>query len=362
METVGVDLEDRSYQIKIGEDILQNLGDYLTELEIGSKVLIITNPLVDSLYGQEVEQAISKAGFEVEKALIPDGEEYKSLATARDLYDQAVESGLDRSSTIVALGGGVVGDIAGFIAASFMRGINFVQVPTTVLAQVDSSVGGKVAVNHPQGKNLIGDFYQPQLVVADKKVLHTLEERELKAGLGEVVKYGVIWDEDFFSFLEQNKTDILNLERTALIHLIKRSCQIKAKVVAQDEREEGLRAILNYGHTVGHALEAVTNYQRYRHGEAIAIGMIAAAKLAGKLDLLDKSAVERHRKLLKDFGLPVSYQEISKDRIIKAMAKDKKVQNGVVRFILANQIGEVSITSDIADIKLRETLTELGGR
>ncbi|GAB6099048.1 3-dehydroquinate synthase [Halanaerocella petrolearia] len=361
METVEVDLGARSYEIKIGEDILPQLGNYLQELDIGSKVLIISNSLVDSLYGSEVEEAIREAGFKVEKALIPDGEEYKSLDTAQDLYDQAVETGLDRTSTIVALGGGVVGDIAGFIAASFMRGINFVQVPTTVLAQVDSSVGGKVAVNHPQGKNLIGDFYQPKLVVADKKVLSTLEERELKAGLAEVIKYGVIWDQDFFDFLAKNKNKILDLETESIVKMVKRSCEIKAAVVAEDETEEGLRAILNYGHTIGHALESVTDYKRYRHGEAVAIGMVAAAKLGYKLDLLDKADLKEQQDLVAGFELPITYKGLDNDKIIKALSKDKKVKNGVVRFILATEIGEVTITSDVPETKIRDTLEELGG-
>ncbi|MBM7555211.1 3-dehydroquinate synthase [Halanaerobacter jeridensis] len=361
MEKLRVDLGERSYDIKIGEDILANLGQYLSELEIGKKVLIISNPLVDSLYGAEVEKAISEAGFEVEKALIPDGEKYKSLDTAKDLYDEAVAAGLDRTSSIVALGGGVVGDIAGFIAASFMRGINFIQVPTTVLAQVDSSVGGKVAVNHPQGKNLIGDFYQPQLVVADKKVLHTLEERELKAGLAEVIKYGFIWDEEFFSFLKDKREEVMNLDTQAVIKAIKTSCAIKAEVVEEDETEQGLRAILNYGHTIGHALEAVTNYDCYRHGEAVAIGMVAAARIAHKLDMLTVKEVKEHEELISDFGLPIRFEGVDHDQIINALTKDKKVEDGVIRFILAEKIGKVKILSDIPEAIIREVLAEIGG-
>ena len=361
MEEVRVDLGERSYDIKIGEDILGNLGDYLSQLEIGNKVLIISNTLVDSLYGAEVEEAIAEAGFNVEKALIPDGEKYKSLATAKDLYDAAVEAELDRTSSIVALGGGVVGDIAGFIAASFMRGINFIQVPTTILAQVDSSVGGKVAVNHQQGKNLIGHFYQPKLVVADKKVLHTLEDRELKAGLAEVIKYGVIWDQDFFSFLKNKQAEIMELSTAEIIKAVKISCQIKAKVVEKDEREEGLRAILNYGHTIGHALEAVTNYEQYRHGEAVAIGMAAAARIAHKLEMITAQEVEAQEDLIASFGLPIRFESLDNDQIIKALTKDKKVKNGVIRFILADQIGEVRILSDISEKIIKEVLEELGG-
>ena len=362
MEELTVDLGERSYDIKIGEDILVNLGQYLSQLEIGSKVLIISNPLVDSLYGTEVETAISEAGFEVKKALIPDGEKYKSLDTARDLYDAAVEAELDRTSSILALGGGVVGDIAGFIAASFMRGINFIQVPTTVLAQVDSSVGGKVAVNHPQGKNLIGDFYQPQLVVADKKVLHTLEERELKAGLAEVIKYGVIWEQDFFDFLVDKKKEIMDLATEEIIRAVKTSCQIKAEVVEEDETEQGLRAILNYGHTIGHALEAVTNYDYYRHGEAIAIGMAAAARIAYKLDMITKEEVKAQEELISSFGLPIRFSDLDHEEILAALTKDKKVEDGVIKFILAERIGQVKILADIPQEIIREVLAEIGGK
>ena len=361
MEELRVDLGERSYDIKIGEDILANLGEYMSDLDIGKKVLIISNPLVDSLYGEEVERAISKAGFKVEKALIPDGEKYKSLETAKDLYDEAVEAGLDRTSSIVALGGGVVGDIAGFIAASFMRGINFIQVPTTVLAQVDSSVGGKVAVNHPQGKNLIGDFYQPQLVVADKKVLHTLEERELKAGLAEVIKYGVIWEQEFFSFLKDKQGEIMELQTEPIIKAVKTSCQIKAEVVEEDETEQGLRAILNYGHTIGHALEAVTNYDYYRHGEAVAIGMAAAARIASKLDMITDQEVRAQEGLISDFGLPIRFEDLDHEEIMQALTKDKKVEDGVIKFILAERIGSVKILADIPEEIIREVLVEIGG-
>ena len=354
-----IDLGERSYEIKIGAGILANLGTYMQELEIGSKVLIITNPLVDSLYGEKVETAIAEAGFEVNKAVIPDGEQYKSLPTAKDLYDHAVRANLDRTSSIVALGGGVVGDIAGFIAASFMRGINFIQVPTTILAQVDSSVGGKVAVNHPHGKNLIGDFYQPKLVVADPEVLTTLEERELKAGLAEVIKHGLIRDREFFNFLAEYNQEILALEPEPVIKAIKRSCEIKADVVNEDEYEEGIRAILNYGHTIGHALEAVTEYQYYRHGEAVAVGMVAAAKLAHKLGYLSSQEVTKHQKVLASFGLPTAYSGLDIEEIISKLKQDKKVQDGVVRFILLEAIGEVFITSEVPEEIVREVLKEM---
>ncbi|WP_408954665.1 3-dehydroquinate synthase [Natroniella sp. ANB-PHB2] len=359
MEEVKVDLGTRSYQIKVGKNLLKNIGTYLTELEIGSKVLIITNELVDSLYGQKVKDSLKEVGFTVEVAKIGDGEEYKSLETAQQLYDEVVTAGLDRTSSILALGGGVVGDIAGFIAATYMRGINFIQVPTTLLAQVDSSVGGKVAVNHSAGKNLIGAFYQPKLVVADINVLSTLEERELKAGLAEVIKYGVIWDEEFFTFLERNYREVLALKAQPLQHLIKLSCQIKSAIVAQDETERGLRAILNYGHTIGHALEAVTNYKIYRHGEGVAIGMVGAAKLANRIGWIDESDVIRQQRLIKNFGLPTYFDQWSADEIYQALTKDKKVQDGVIRFILAKEVGEVEIIANLEEGLIKEVIQEI---
>ncbi len=361
MEKVRVDLGARSYDILIGNQILSTVGEQLEKLDIGSKILIISNDLVYGLYGEEVRRSLVTSGFKVEVAKIPDGEQYKSLETAKGLYDSAVEFELDRESSILALGGGVVGDIAGFIAATFMRGINFIQVPTTVLAQVDSSVGGKVAVNHPQGKNLIGDFYQPKLVIADSNVLSTLEDRELKAGISEIIKYGVIWDEEFFAFLEANYEDVLNLEPVAIHKAIKRSCQIKAKVVAEDETEQGLRAILNYGHTVGHAIEAVTDYNQYRHGEAIAIGMVAAACLAEKMELLATEAKVRQKNLIANFSLPTSCSSLKVSDLISAMSKDKKAKEGDIYFILAKAIGDVFITADVEPKQLEEALIEVGG-
>ncbi|WP_027340117.1 3-dehydroquinate synthase [Halonatronum saccharophilum] len=360
MEEVRINLGERSYDIKIGEGILDRIGEYLKDLDLGPKVLLISNDLVYSLYGERAKNSIEDGGFSVKVAKIGDGEKYKSLDTAKDLYDKAVDFGLDRSSTVVALGGGVVGDIGGFIAATYMRGINFVQIPTTVLSQVDSSVGGKVAVNHPLGKNLIGNFYQPKLVVADIEVLETLEKRELKAGLAEVIKYGVIWDEQFFDFLIDNKSEIFNLDTKALIHLIKKSCQIKAQVVSKDEREEGLRAILNYGHTIGHAIEAVSNYKKYVHGEGVSIGMVGAAKIAFREGLLSEEDLIKQENILKSYGLPTSYDDLKVEAIIRALKKDKKVKSGELRFILAKKVGEVVITSDVNTNNIKEVVNELG--
>ena len=361
MEVVEVDLGERSYDIKIGAGVLGKAGSFLQELDIDSKILVITDSRVDELYSAELTASLEEAGFDVHKAVIDQGEEQKTLSTARELYDQAVEANLDRNSSIVALGGGVVGDIAGFIAATFMRGINFIQIPTTLLAQVDSSVGGKVAVNHSQGKNLIGNFYQPRLVLADPKVLATLEEREFKAGLAEVIKHGFIRDRDYFDFLVKEAEAILELEEEAIVRAVKRSCEIKAAVVAEDEREEGLRAILNYGHTIGHALEAATNYQVYRHGEAVAVGMVAAAEISHKLGYLSSKEVSEHRKVLNEFGLPISYRNLEASEIIPKLKQDKKVKAGKVRFILAKEIGDVFISSEVSEettLKVVEKLKE----
>jgi 3-dehydroquinate synthase len=305
------------------------------------------------LYGDVVSDSLRKAGFDAPVILIPDGEEYKEPLWSYYLYGELLKQGLDRASALVALGGGVIGDITGFVASTYMRGISFVQAPTTLLAQVDSSVGGKTGVNHPLGKNMIGTFYQPRLVLADVGTLETLPQRELLAGMAEVIKYGVIWDESLLSFLEENREKVLNLDRPAVEHIIRRSCEIKAEVVSRDEREEGLRAILNYGHTIGHALETATGYTAYLHGEAVAIGMYVEARLSSRLGLADKREVERIRSLIKAYGLPVEMPSgMETERILSAMRLDKKAVAGELRFILPEEIGKVRIerVSDTARI------------
>lgn len=361
VKTVTVNLGVKSYPIYIGENILHEIGVYVKGLGVGPKVMVVTNPTVHSLYGQVVIDSLTDAGFEVFLGEVPDGEKYKSMDSAQHLYDIAFESNLDRSSAIIALGGGVIGDLAGFVASTYMRGIPFIQVPTTLLAQVDSSVGGKVAVNHPKGKNIIGAFYQPRMVFADIKTLSTLAEREFKAGMAEVIKYGVIWDSDFFDYLEKHYTDIRNLNSESVSHIVEKSCSIKAHVVEQDETEESIRAILNYGHTFGHALEALTNYKNYVHGEAVAIGMVIAADVSlglGKLDSADRDRIET---LVSTYGLPVKYPEINIDDIIESMGHDKKVKAGKVRYILPDKIGRVSIVTDIPHQTLIEALTHRCG-
>ncbi|HEY5593969.1 MAG TPA: 3-dehydroquinate synthase [Nitrospiria bacterium] len=340
---IRLDLGDRSYSIEIGSRILPKIGGRLVSLGIKGKVAVVTNPRVRRLYGSIVSRSLRKAGFVVIPITLPDGERFKNLASVSRVYDELVHKSFERSSTVLALGGGVIGDLAGFAAATFMRGIGFVQVPTTLAAQVDASIGGKTGVDHPQGKNLIGAFYQPKWVFIDPEVLSTLSRREFVSGLAEVIKYGVIRDEAFFSYLEDNMDKILNQGEAALTHAIRRSSAIKAEVVQKDEREGGLRKILNYGHTFGHALETITNYRTYLHGEAVSIGMAFAAQLSVRLGLSDASTARRQIELLKRAGLPVALPKIRTADILKAMTLDKKVADGRIHFVLAERIGRVAV-------------------
>ncbi len=289
--------------------------------------------------------------------IVPDGEEYKVLLWVNFIYGELLQHKLDRASALIALGGGVIGDIAGFAASTYMRGISFIQAPTTLLAQVDSSVGGKTGVNHPLGKNMIGTFYQPRLVWTDVNTLKTLPKKEFLAGMAEVIKYGVIWDEDLFRFLEDNREKIHNLERDALEYIIRRSCEIKAEVVSRDERESGLRAILNYGHTIGHALETVTGYTTFLHGEAVAIGMHLEARLSLLSGLISDAEVKRIHSLIKAYDLPVEIPpHIDMNKIISSMQLDKKVVAGELKFILPEKIGSVSIKGVVDRARIVESI------
>lgn len=349
MNTIRVGLGDRSYDITIGSGILSRLGRSLSAFKFSGRVAVISNPTIHRLYGEAVENSLNEAGFGVKGILIPDGEEYKDLLWVYYVHGELLKHRLDRSSAIIALGGGVIGDIAGFVASTYMRGIPFVQIPTTLLAQVDSSVGGKTGVNHPLGKNMIGTFYQPRLVWTDVGTLRTLPEREVCAGMAEVIKYGVIRDAELFEFLENNRDKILNLDAEALGFIIKRSCEIKADVVSKDEKETGLRAILNYGHTIGHAIETVTGYTQYLHGEAVAIGMALEVRLAVLLGLLKHESAERIKSLIASYGLPVKMPSgIDNNKIFSSMQLDKKTVEGRLKFILPEKIGAVSIR-DVAD-------------
>ena len=358
MEQIRVELGERSYNIFIGSGLLKDIGKTLETFDFSSKVALISNPTVYGFYGKEVSAAIRASGHDLIEVLIPDGEEYKSLADTEKIYEALLKAKLDRKSALIALGGGVIGDITGFAASTYMRGIDFIQVPTTLLAQVDSSVGGKTGVNHPLGKNMIGAFWQPRLVWIDTATLDTLPRREFLSGLGEVIKYGVIWDENFFAYLETNRDKILKLDPTALTYIIRRSCEIKAEVVSKDERESGLRAILNYGHTIGHAIETITGYKKYLHGEAVAIGMHMEAKLSHQLGFIDNKAVARIKALIDSFELPSEIpDEIEMDDLLEKMQFDKKTVSGRMHFVLPETVGSVKIHSEITAediIKLAE--------
>ena len=337
---IQVELGIRSYPIVIGSGLVG--GDFdLSEYIVGDDCLIVTNETVGPLYLAQLKANLP--GKTVASIELPDGEAYKTTDTLHTVLDKLVEIGANRDTTVVALGGGVVGDVAGFAAASYMRGVGFVQVPTTLLAQVDSSVGGKTGINHAQGKNLIGAFYQPGVVLIDTDTLRTLPDRELKAGLAEVIKYGAIADAEFFGWLEDNIDNLLNGDATALAYAIERSCTIKAEVVAEDEHESGRRAILNYGHTFGHAIENSLGYGEWLHGEAVAAGMVMAARLSG----IDASDQERLSALIDKAGLPVAPPAIAADVLLEAMSRDKKVQKKAVRFVLLKELGDAYLSSDV---------------
>ncbi len=348
MKTVKVNLGQRSYHIYIGRGILGSLGNRLKKFDYGNKALLVSNPNIPAGYRLILIENLAKNGFQVITGEIADGEAHKNMATALMLYDLAFTGGLDRYCPVIALGGGVTGDVAGFVAATYLRGVPFIQVPTTLLAQVDSSVGGKVAVNHPRGKNIIGAFYQPDLVLADTGVLVTLPDREIRSGLAEVIKYGVIADYELFEWLEKNIKKLQSMDIEALAHAVAVSCRIKARVVEQDETERGLRAILNYGHTVGHAVEALTGYTSFTHGEAVAIGMAVAARLAVNMGMLPKEDAGRIANLICRAGLPVDLPEgISSSELLDSFKRDKKVSGGQLTFVLPERIGRVSVVKGI---------------
>lgn len=355
MKEIKTLLGERSYSIFVGTDILDQIGEKLKPLQLGSRVAVVTNSLVLPLYGERVRDALERSGYRVTVIEIPDGEVYKSLASAEKLYDELIRFELDRTSTVLALGGGVIGDLAGFVAATYMRGIHFVNVPTTLLAHVDSAIGGKTGVDHSRGKNLIGAFYQPRLVLCDLKVLQTLPEREMLAGMAEVVKYGVILDADFFSFVESRIPAILQHDSQSMMEVVCRSCAAKVSIVEEDERESGRRAILNFGHTLGHAIESLTGYTQYIHGEAVSMGMVAAARISLAMGLCEDELVVRLERLLKAIGLPTAVPEVNPEDVIQALSHDKKVKDGRVRFVLPDRIGNVVIRDDVDPQIIRGT-------
>jgi 3-dehydroquinate synthase len=365
MPRVDVDLPGDSYTIHIGTDLLSRVGPAMRDLGLAGAAVVVTHPELPSAYRTTVISSLEQAGFRTETALVPQGESSKSLEMLGSLYSQLAAVGLDRRSTVVALGGGVVGDLAGFAAATFLRGIALIQVPTTLLAQVDSSVGGKTAIDLPAGKNLVGAFHQARLVIADVGTLRSLPSEELRSGLAEVVKYGVIADPDLFALLESEAASALAGDDALLTRLVVRSCEIKAEVVRQDPKEQGLRAILNYGHTVGHALESVLGYGAVKHGEAVAFGMSAAGQIATRRGLLESVAASRQDSLLQRLGLPtlaswssgpgLTHPLPSVGHLLEAMKRDKKTLGGRLRLVLARAIGTVEL-HEVADSEVAAVL------
>jgi 3-dehydroquinate synthase len=359
MEKVHVELGERSYDILVSTDWLAQLGKTLKGIIPNEKILIVTDKNVGNLYGDKVLEILRERDFNAEIIVLPSGEENKTLPTVDRIYNFLVEYNYARGSSIVALGGGVVGDIAGFAAATFMRGVNLIQVPTSLMAMVDSSVGGKTGVNHPLGKNLIGAFYQPKLVFTDTNLLKTLAPDEFRSGLAEVIKYGIIRDADFFESIEDKMDSLVGGDMEALCPVIRRCCEIKAEIVSADECEGGIRAILNFGHTTGHALEALTNYRKYRHGEAVAIGMLSAAQIAVKMKMFSEMETQRLWQVINRAGLPYQIIDLDPEDIVDRMRKDKKVRTEKVRFVLPTKIGETVILEDIPEQIVLEVIKNM---
>jgi 3-dehydroquinate synthase len=355
VQTLQVDLGHSRYPISIGSGLIAN-RELLDAHIRGRDLLIVTNTTVAHLYLEKLMGGL--AGRRVAECILPDGEQHKTLQTAGWVFDALVGNRMNRDATVLALGGGVVGDIAGFAAACYQRGVGYAQLPTTLLAQVDSSVGGKTGVNHSGGKNLIGAFYQPLCVITDTDTLATLPDRELRAGLAEVIKYGCVWDPLLFDWLDGNMAKLLARDADALTYAIARSCEIKSTVVAKDEREHNLRAILNFGHTFGHAIEAATAYQTFLHGEAVGLGMLIAADLSHRLGLIDAAIANRVRDILARAGLPIEAPQIGAAKALELMQMDKKVLAGTVRLVLLDRLGRAIVTGDYRQAALEATLEE----
>lgn len=354
MQTLSVDLGDRSYPITIGTGVLRR--EFILPYIKGKQVMLVTNETVAPLYRDALVQALS--GFQVDEVVLPDGEAYKDLAHLNLIFDQLLVKRHNRTTTLIALGGGVVGDMTGFAAACYQRGVNFIQIPTTLLSQVDSSVGGKTGVNHPAGKNMIGAFHQPVAVVADTQVLDTLADVELSAGIAEVIKYGLIYDADFFAWLENNMTALRQRDPDALAYAIYRSCEIKAEMVRLDERESGVRALLNLGHTFGHAIETYAGYGTWLHGQAVAAGTMMAADLSWRMGWLTQADLDRIERLFKAADLPIMPpSEMTPDDFNQLMSIDKKVLDGRLRLVLLKRIGEAIVTDQFDSSALMATLT-----
>lgn len=359
MAEVNVNLGNRSYPIMISPGCLANIGDLLRNIEPATKILVVSDDHVAAFYGEQVLAGLGKAGFRAELFQIRPGEASKTIETAMSVYTKAIEWGMDRKSLFLALGGGVVGDLTGFVAATYLRGIPFIQVPTSLLAQVDSSVGGKVAIDHPLGKNLIGAFYQPQAVIIDPELLRTLPEREYCAGLAEVIKYGAIADKEFFGYLLEEQETILARNPNVLGEIIRRSCQIKANIVEKDEKDTSLRMVLNFGHTIAHALEAGFGFERYNHGEAVAIGMVGAALLSSRMGFCTPDVVASLRDCIVRFRLPTKVVGGSPIDYRGYMERDKKNIGGETQWILLLDIGKTMICNDISETMIHDIMAEI---
>ena len=356
MQTLTVDLGERSYPIHIGASLLHQPALILPHLA-QKRVAIVTNTTVAPLYLQTLTDGLALNGVEVVPIVLPDGEQYKTWETLNTIFDALLTHRCERKTTLIALGGGVIGDLTGFAAASYLRGVPFIQIPTTLLAQVDSSVGGKTGINHPLGKNMVGAFYQPQLVLADTDTLKTLPPRELSAGLAEVIKYGLIYDAAFFDWLEANVEKLRALDAEAIAYAVRRSCEVKAEVVAKDERESGLRALLNLGHTFGHAIESGMGYGNWLHGEAVAAGTVLAADVSRRMGLMSAAEVERVRNLYRRAGLPDTAPDLGVEAYMQHMGLDKKVEGGRIRFVLLRGIGAAFVTAEVPQADLEAALT-----
>ena len=357
---VEVALGPKSYAVVVERGVLTTVGARLRALGVGSRTALVTAPAILRLYGKPVTESLENAGFTVTVVEVPDGEGAKTLAVAEACWNALLAAGLDRTSTVLALGGGAVGDLAGFVAATYMRGLNFVQAPTTVLAQVDASIGGKTAIDHPTAKNLIGAFYQPRLVLIDPSTAATLPERDFRSGLAEIVKHGIVLDAEYFADLERSVREIGAREGATLERIIGGSCRLKAGVIERDPEEKSeLRFALNYGHTIGHALEASTAFGRFTHGEAVSLGIVAEARLAARLGIAGAETADRQVRLLEAVGLPVRAREVDVDAVLAAIRRDKKARDGRVPFVLAPSIGAYRVVYDVGIDHVRAVLAEL---
>jgi len=355
MRTVRLNLKDASYNIYIGAGLLKETGRLLMEHGLRKRAVIITDTSVDRLYGSTLEHTLDNCGLAVSRFIIPPGEDKKSLDTVKTLYGSLAEVLTDRTTPVLALGGGVIGDLSGFVAATYMRGVPLVQIPTTLLAQIDSGIGGKVAVDYGNLKNIIGSFYQPKLTIADISLIKSLNKRDISNGLAEIVKHAVILDEKFFDYLEQEIDKIYKLDDSCLDYVVFRSAEIKSKVVTEDEKDTGLRNILNFGHTIGHALETVSDF-KLSHGEAVAIGMVAAGKISLKMDMLGNDGLNRLIALLKRAYLPIRLPDLSIESILEVIQHDKKVKNGRLRFVLLKSVGNAVISDVVTADLIRDVL------